>query len=187
MSFFFILVLGVSAVASKCTPPREGIWIIDNYETPIDFTFPVNGHLTLTRNPNLPNVYGGHPSLLHATLLLTLRGMAVGNSMFFTLRLGPVVRLYFYLHAVFDEVSCRLHGTTVIPYLQARNEVNWAVEEEGTLLRGPFNIKIGNAFLFPISSMQIGTYNRKPLEDSFLPVPDKAGYLYANTTFSPSL
>ncbi len=102
--------------------------------------------------------------------------------MFFTLRAGPVVNLYFSLHAVFDATDCRLYGTAVIPYVGARNELSWAVEDEGTRISGVFNIRIGTEFMFPANCMNIGVYGGEATDDTILSVLANAGYPYLNTT-----
>ncbi len=115
-------------------------------------------------------------------LLLIPRGVVIGNALFFTIRAGPFIGLRSYLHAVFDDINCRLYGTTVIPYIGARDEVTWAVENEGERLSGVFNIKVGDMFVFAAICMQTGTYSGEATDDSILSVLANAGYPYLNTT-----
>ncbi len=61
LSILSVFVLGISAVASTCAPPRDGVWIIDNYETPMVFSSPVNGYIKMKKLADLPNVYTGRP------------------------------------------------------------------------------------------------------------------------------
>ena len=57
-----VFVLGISAVAGACTPPREGLYTVDNYEPEIRFIEPVNGYLELKRDRKFPSIYTGTPA-----------------------------------------------------------------------------------------------------------------------------
>ena len=180
----FTLILGISAVASTCTPPREGLWIVYGYEGFPKFKEPVNGYMKLTRDPTFPSVYTGDSIFPHPSV--SLFAPPTGRSIFFATVLGPRMPVLFLLRAVFDEKECLLHGTNIAPVWSSRDVISWTVNGEEDI-HGKFVAKLFDYYIFPFTCMQKMMFTGEKPDEDVLSLLNDAGHSSLGTNASAFL
>ena len=186
LPFLLVSTFGISAAASACMPPREGIWTFESFDTPIAFTEPQgNGYMRLTRDPNLPNVYTGDAFYRPPEDILS--ATSIGRCFVFTDKSRVRIPLLYFLHAVFDEKECLLNAAGLVPAFQAHDTISWTVVG-GEEMYGKIVITFGPlVFYYPYTCMQKIKFCGEVLNVDFPSLFTNAEHSELNTTSHRSL